>query len=64
MNRSMAEARASEPEDEAPDAGGSWFEEIGEMLGDFLAEPSPGQVFIAILAIFLIFALALAFAIR
>ena len=47
---------------EAPAADQTWFERIGEGLGDFLAEPSAGQIIIGILVVLLILALALAYA--
>ena len=61
MNRVMAELRSMDVPDEAPAADQSWFEQFGEKLGDFLAEPSAGQIVIAILAILFILALALAY---
>jgi serine/threonine protein kinase len=64
MNRVMAELRTMEPKDQAQDQGQAWLERLGEKVGDFLAEPSAGQILIAILAVFLVLALALAVSIR
>jgi len=64
MNRAMAELRSMEPKDEASPAGATWLERIGEMVGDFLAEPSATQILIVILAIFIVLALALAVALE
>ena len=60
MNRVMAELRAMQPLDEAPAAGQTWLERLGEKVGDVLAEPSAGTILLAILVILLILALALA----
>jgi eukaryotic-like serine/threonine-protein kinase len=62
MNRVMAELRSMEPEDGAPAANHTWFERIGEGVGDFLAEPSAGHIVIGILVVVLILVLALAYA--
>jgi hypothetical protein len=51
-----------EPEDGAPAANHTWFERIGEGVGDFLAEPSAGHIIIGILVVVLILVLALAYA--
>jgi len=63
MNRAMAELRSLEPKDEAPPAGATRLERIGEWFGDFLVEPSAAQILIAILAVLLVLALALAVAV-
>ncbi len=63
MNRVTAELRSMEPADDAADAGPTWLERIGEKVGDSLAEPSAGQILIAIIAVVLVLALALAFAV-
>ncbi|MFI5457802.1 MAG: serine/threonine-protein kinase [Isosphaerales bacterium] len=64
MNRAMAELRLLEPKDEASPASATWVERIGEMFGDFLAEPSAMQILIAVLAILIVLALALAAALE
>jgi hypothetical protein len=61
MKRVMAELRSMEPTDGAPDAGQTWLERFGEKFGDFLAEPSAGQILIAILLVVLVLALTLAY---
>jgi len=63
MNRAMAELRSTEPNDEAPPAGATWLERIGEWFGDFLVEPSAAQILIALLLVLLVLALALAVAV-
>jgi len=62
MNRVMAELRSASPKDETPAAGATWLEGIGEKLGDALAEPSAAQIVIVILAVLVVLALGLAFA--
>jgi len=64
MNRAMAEIRSNTPKDEVSPAGATWLEWIGEKFGDFLAEPTAMQIFIAILAILVVLALALAVALE
>ncbi len=54
MKRAMAELRSTESKDEARSAAATWLERIGEKVGDALAEPSAGQILIAILTVFLI----------
>jgi serine/threonine protein kinase len=61
MNRAMNELRTTSQDDAAP-ARPTWLERIGEKLGDTLAEPSAGQILIAILAVLLILAAAIAVA--
>jgi eukaryotic-like serine/threonine-protein kinase len=61
MNRAMAELRATETKDEAPGAGATWLERIGEWFGDFLSEPSAAQLIIAILVVLLVLAVAVAY---
>jgi serine/threonine protein kinase len=63
MNRVRAELETMAPKDDAPDAAESWLERLGEKIGDSLAEPSAGLILVGILAVFLVLALALAFAI-
>ena len=62
MKRAMEELRATEPKADEPDEDAGWLEHLGERLGDILAEPSAGQVLIAILTVVLILALALVYA--
>jgi hypothetical protein len=62
MNRVMADLRAMEPKDEATETGETRLERLGEKLGDFLAEPSAGQIVIVILSVLLVLALGLAYA--
>jgi serine/threonine-protein kinase len=61
MKKAMAELRSSEQSGEAKAESPSWLERIGENIGDFLAEPSAGQIMITVLVI--LFVLAMAFAI-
>jgi eukaryotic-like serine/threonine-protein kinase len=62
MNREMAELRSTDPKDEAPAAAATWFERIGEWLGDFLSEPSAPQIVIVILVVLIVLTLAVAYA--
>ena len=65
MNRVMAELQTMDDEGRAGRRRpGTWLERIGEKIGDSLAEPSAGLILIGILAVFLVLALALAFAIE
>jgi serine/threonine-protein kinase len=57
MKREMAELRATEARDGARADGDTWFERIGEKIGDFLAEPSAGQIVIGILLVLLVLTL-------
>jgi serine/threonine-protein kinase len=59
MKRVMAELRSMKPNDEVPPEGPTWLERIGEKFGDFLAEPSAGQIVIAILLVVLVLTLVL-----
>jgi eukaryotic-like serine/threonine-protein kinase len=63
MNRVTAELRSTERKDEAPPAGATWLERLGEKLGDFLAEPSLAHILIAIMVVVLVLMLALAVAV-
>jgi serine/threonine-protein kinase len=63
MNKVMAELRSMQPADETPAVDQTWFERIGEKLGDLLAEPSAGQILVAVLAVLLVLVLALAYAV-
>ena len=60
MKKAMAELRSGEQKGEAEPETASWLERIGEKIGDFLAEPSAGQIMIAVLTILFVFALAFA----
>jgi eukaryotic-like serine/threonine-protein kinase len=63
MKRVMAELRSMDSGDDTTAADQTWFERMGEKLGDFLAEPSAAQIVIAALVVLLILALALAYAV-
>ena len=63
MNRVMAELRSMEPDDQSPDSSESWYERLGERIGDHLAEPSSGLIAVVIVAVLLILGLALAYAV-
>jgi serine/threonine-protein kinase len=60
MKRAMAELRAIVPSDQEPSEVKTRLERIGEKLGDYLAEPSPMQIFAVILIVLLVLALAMA----
>jgi serine/threonine protein kinase len=61
MKRAMAELRSMETDDGSPGEGQTWLERIGEKIGDFLAEPSAGQILICILVVLLVVTLAFVF---
>jgi eukaryotic-like serine/threonine-protein kinase len=63
MNRAMADLRSTEGKDEAPSDRPTVIERIGEKIGDFLAEPSAGQIVICILLVLLVLAAAFAAAV-
>jgi hypothetical protein len=63
MKKTMAELRAMRPLDEVPAENQTWYERIGEQLGDFLAEPSAGLILIATLVILFIVGLVVAVAV-
>jgi serine/threonine-protein kinase len=59
MKRELRNCEAVEAE---PDAAETWLERVGEQFGNFLAEPSAGQILICILLVLLVLALALGYA--
>ncbi len=61
MKRTMAALDSMDANDGASSALQIWLERIGEKLGDFLAEPSAGQIVICILLVLLAFAAAFAY---
>ena len=63
MNRVMAELRSMEPKEESADPPQTWFERIGERLGDSLSEPSAGLILLGVFAVLLILGFAMAMAI-
>jgi serine/threonine-protein kinase len=64
MKREMTDLQSAKGTDDAPSFAARWFEQIGEKLGDFLAEPSALGFLLAILVILVILALALAYALE
>ena len=62
MNKALAEMRSADSKTEAPSEDSTWLERLGEKFGDFLAEPSAGQILIVVLTVLLIVAMAFAFA--
>jgi serine/threonine-protein kinase len=61
MKKALAELRSTEQNGESPQEAPTRLEQIGEWFGDFLAEPSAGQILIAVLAILLGLVMAFAF---
>ncbi len=61
MKKTMTALGEMDANDPAPSAVQTWFERIGEKIGDFLAEPSAGQIVICILLVLLVFVAAFAF---
>ncbi len=60
MNRAMTELRSTETE-EKPTVADTVLERIGETIGEFLSEPSAGQIIICILLVLLALTLAFIF---
>ncbi len=60
MNRGLVEERSQDQAEGPPSTGETWLERLGEHLGDFLAEPSAGQIIAVLLIVTLIVATALA----
>ena len=60
LKRGLVEERSQDHAEEPPSAAETWLERLGEHLGDFLAEPSAGQIIAALVIVPLIFAIALA----
>jgi eukaryotic-like serine/threonine-protein kinase len=61
MKKALADLRSTEPTADSPEAAATRLERIGEWFGDFLAEPSAGQILIAVLAVLLALTMAFAF---
>lgn len=61
MKQVMAELHSMEPSGETPAADRPWIEQLGEHLGDFLAEPSAGPIVMVALVIVFFLILALAY---
>jgi eukaryotic-like serine/threonine-protein kinase len=59
MNRAMAELRSTDSNEEAPAAGATLFERIGEKVGDYLAEPGAVLILVAALVVLVILVLAI-----
>jgi serine/threonine protein kinase len=63
MKKALAELRSADSAgDAAEPSSATWFERIGEKFGDFLAEPSAGQILIAVLVVLVIIVLAFGYA--
>jgi hypothetical protein len=62
MKKALAELRSTDPAGDAAPESTTWFERIGEKFGDFLAEPSAGQILIAVMLVLLVIVLAFSFA--
>jgi serine/threonine-protein kinase len=58
MKRALADLRSSDAAGEDASENATWYERIGEKVGDFLAEPSAGVVLIGVLLLLLIVAIA------
>jgi hypothetical protein len=61
MKKAMAELRSTEPNGGSPPMAATRLERIGEWFGDFLAEPSAGQILIAVLVVLLVLTIAFAY---
>jgi serine/threonine-protein kinase len=62
MKKAMAELRSEQSTEETPGGDTTWYERVGEKLGDFLAEPSAGQILIVILLVLLAIVAGFAYA--
>jgi serine/threonine protein kinase len=58
MKKVMSELRAMEPPGDKPPEVESWLERIGEWFGDYLADPSPSHIIIAVLVVLLVLVFA------
>lgn len=61
MNRTMTELRQTEANEEPPPLVETWLERMGEKLGEFLSEPSAGQIIICVLLVLLALTLGFIF---
>jgi eukaryotic-like serine/threonine-protein kinase len=61
MNRAMTELRSTDAKDEPPPLVETWLERVGEKIGEFLSEPSAGQIIICILLVLMALTLAFIF---
>ena len=66
MKRELAELQATEPDQKDASADETWYERLGEKIGDYLAEPSMLQILLVVLGILmlLLFALGVALDLR
>ena len=66
MNRAMAERRGEESKEEVevPDAHAAYLDRIAEHIGEFLTEPSPTQIFIVVVSVLFVLALAMGIALQ
>jgi serine/threonine protein kinase len=60
MKRAMSDIQTSDAKETSSSAVESWLERIGEKVGDFLSEPSAGQIVIVILLVLLVLVAAYA----
>jgi hypothetical protein len=62
LNRALVEEREQVEESEAESITQRWMERAGERIGDFLAEPSAGQIIFLVAALAIVITAALAYA--
>lgn len=62
LNRALVEERTQDQLSEPPSIAVRWLEQLGEQLGDFLAEPSAGYIILILVAMAVVIALALVYA--
>ena len=62
LNRALADRNTEDQADEQPSLTETWLERLGEQVGDFLAEPTAGHTIIIMVAMTLIVAFALVYA--
>jgi serine/threonine-protein kinase len=58
MKREMNEARSAEAKGETADEGETWFERIGEKVGDYLADPGPSLIIGIVIVVAVVLAVA------
>jgi eukaryotic-like serine/threonine-protein kinase len=64
LNRELAEERKEDSREEMPSLTETWLERLGEQIGDFLADPSAGHLFMVLGVVALVVALSLVYALQ
>ena len=61
LHRALVEERTQDQLSEPPTVAERWLEQLGEQVGDFLAEPSAGHIILILVALAIILAFGLAY---